>query len=390
MAPPFRADHVGSLIRPQALLAARAGKWGKKDEQVTEETQKAIAWVVEEQTKRGIRHITSGEYERDIFFGGFFSNLPGFRMEVKDASQWRSGLPTMRQSVKEEFSTYPVPIATTKVTYDRSVYLDDWLQLRSMLPEQRWHEAKMTLPSPCTHHLQLNDGEAYHKGVYDSEQTFLADVSAALRNEILILYDHGLRMVQIDDPNLTFFCDEEWIKIQQAEGHDLERLFDMYIQAHNDVLVDLPKDLTVGVHLCRGNFPQGVHVATGSYSRIASKLLRNLNYHQFYLEFDSPRAGDFQPLESLPVNKAVVLGIVTTKFAELEDESQLKDRVYQAADAIAKGQNRSREDVLRDNLAVSPQCGFASVAHGSGVGFTIDTMWKKLELVKKIADNIWS
>lgn len=396
MAPPFRADHVGSFIRPTALLSARSEKSANttggvstKDEILVAETQKAISWIVSEQTSRGITPITSGEYERDIFYGGFFTALPSFEMISKEASRYRTGLPTMRQLLRMGMKGRTLPVATRKVTHEKSVYLDDWLQLRDLLPRERWHEAKMTLPSPCMHHLQLKDGEAYASGVYSSEEEFLTDVSTAVRKEILALYEAGLRFVQIDDPNLTFFCDEEFVAAQTQEGHDLEKLFDMYIEAHNAVLTDLPADLTVGIHLCRGNFPQGVHLSSGSYARIAEKLLRNLRYKLFYLEFDSPRAGDFTPLEALPEDKAVVLGIVTTKSAELEDLQTLKERVSKAAETIAKGQGRTKDEVLRDNLAVSPQCGFASVAHGSGVGFTMEIMWQKLELVKQLASEVW-
>lgn len=197
------------------------------------------------------------------------------------------------------------------------------------------------------------------------------------------------RLVQIDDPNLTFFCDPEWIDIQTKEGVDLEALLDLNIKSHNDVLTDLPQDLKVGIHLCRGNFPNGIFLGTGAYDRIAAKLFRDLNYKLIYLEYDSDRAGDFTPLQHLPVDKAVVLGVVTTKNAKLEKLEDLKARVYNAADIIAKGQGRSRDEALRDNLAVSPQCGFASAADGSGIGMSEEIQWQKLELLKRLAEEIW-
>lgn len=197
------------------------------------------------------------------------------------------------------------------------------------------------------------------------------------------------RLVQIDDPNLSFFCDEGFISAQEAEGTDTEALLDSYVKSHNDVLSNLPSDLVIGIHLCRGNFPHGVHLGSGAYDRLAKKLFRDFDYKLFYLEYDSERAGSFTPLQHLPRDKAVVLGIVTTKFAEIEDPPTLKSRVYEAADIIAKAQGRAKEEVLQDNLAVSPQCGFASASDGAGLGMTIERQWQKMELLKALAKDIW-
>ena len=204
-----------------------------------------------------------------------------------------------------------------------------------------------------------------------------------------ILANRFSRFVQIDDPNLTYFCDAEWIDIQAKEGNDLNALLDLCLKCHNDVLANLPSDLRVGVHLCRGNFAGGMYVATGAYDRIAAKMFQDLDYRLYYMEYDSDRAGDFSALQYLPVDKAAVLGVVTTKYAESEDIDLLKARVMNAAEMIARGQGRSQEDALRDNLAVSPQCGFASAADGSGVDMTEEIQWQKLELLKRLAEDVW-
>lgn len=197
------------------------------------------------------------------------------------------------------------------------------------------------------------------------------------------------RLIQIDDPNLTYFCDEGFLSAQMTLGTDTEALLNLYVKSHNDLLKDLPRDLVVGVHLCRGNFPRGVHLASGAYDRLAEKLFQNFEYKLFYLEYDSERAGTFTPLRYLPAEKSVVLGIITTKHAEMEDLHALKERVYDAADIIAQAQGRSREEVLRENIAVSPQCGFASVSDGTGLGMSIERQWEKLELLKELAADIW-
>lgn len=265
----------------------------------------------------------------------------------------------------------------------------DWKFLKGCVPEDRVREMKMTLPAPMTFHLQWRDGKAYAEGVYGSDAELLNDLAVATRSEIMALYGEGLRVTQIDDPNMSFFCDPEFVEALKKAGTDPEALLDSYVKVHNDVLAGLPDDLHIGVHLCRGNYPQAEFVASGGYERIAAKLLKELNYKHYYLEFDSDRAGDFQPLRVLPKEKSVILGVVTTKYAELEDLDILKVKVFQAADIIAQGQGRTREEILRDNLAVSPQCGFASVNFGKGKGFEEETQWRKLELVKRLAEEIW-
>ena len=227
----------------------------------------------------------------------------------------------------------------------------------------------------------------FDPNVYSSDVEMLKDLAMAVRQEIMALYDAGVRFVQIDDPNMTFFCDPGFIKHQEAEGVYLDAMLDLHIKSHNDVLADLPADLRIGIHLCRGNFPNGIFLGTGAYNKIASKVFRDLDYKLYYLVYDSDRAGDFTPLEYLPKDKAVVLGIVTTKDAKMENMDDLKARVMQAADIIAKGQGVSREEALANNIAISPQCGFASHEDGNLLGY--DDMVKKLKLVRSIADDVW-
>ncbi|KIW94419.1 uncharacterized protein Z519_04395 [Cladophialophora bantiana CBS 173.52] len=418
MAPPFRADQVGSLLRPKSLIEARKNsnlqgarlRNGPVAEQGDDgvvaaspssngadlmevlriEQANAIKDVVAEQLTRHILPITTGEYERGIFYGNFFESLSGFTVRYTPMSDFKVDFPTNRPLIKWGLPGRDAGFPTAKkVTLEKSAYLDDWLYFRSLLPEERWRDAKMTVPPPGWWHIQLK--EPFDPDLFENDEALLQDLSAAVRKEILTLYEHGLRMVQVDDPNLSFFCDEEWIQACQKEGVDLERLLELYIKSHNDAIRDLPADLHVGIHICRGNFPNGVGLASGSYERIARKLFNETEYRLFYLEFDSPRAGDFTPLKYLPQDKAVVLGVVTTKSAEMEDLDELKKRVYQAADVVAEGQGngRTREDALQDNLAVSPQCGFASDHSEGGVGMTQERMWEKLELVKKLAGEIW-
>lgn len=415
--PPFRADQVGSLLRPDTLIEARknlhlgqgrlrAGPQGESEQHaesdvakedvssanglqlVKTEQNRAIKEVVQEQLNRKILPIVTGEYERTIFYDKFFEALTGFELRYTPLEEFKLDFPTNRPLLKwgvpGRDAGYPTG---KKVSLDKSAYLDDWLFLKSLLPESQWKNAKMTIPPPGWWHIQLKN--PYSKELYATDEELLADLSAAVRKEILTLYDHGLRVIQVDDPNLSFFCDEAWIQTCKSEGVDLERLLELYVKSHNDAVKDLPSDLHIGLHVCRGNFPNGVGLASGSYERIARKLFDETSYKVYYLEFDGPRAGDFTPLKHLPVDKAVVLGVVTTKFSDMENLDDLKAKVCQAADAIAEGQGRTREDALRDNLAVSTQCGFASDHSEGGVGMTRDRMWEKLQLVQALSEAIW-
>jgi methionine synthase II (cobalamin-independent) len=427
MAPPFRMDQVGSLLRPKALIEARkntefvtelhrlgpqdssdnaAPAKGLSDKQSTlpssnssedalanlkKEQDAAIRDVVAEQLQRHILPITTGEYERAIFFGNFFESLSGFELRYTPLEAFKKGFPTNRPLIEWGVPGRAAgfPTASKVSPGPKSAYLDDWLFLRSLLPKEKWSDAKITLPPPGWWHIQLR--EPFDRKLYSTDEALLADLAAALRHEIMTLYDAGLRHVQIDDPNLSFFCDEVWIATCKEEGVDLDRLLQLYIDSHTAAVADLPAELRIGVHICRGNFPNGVGLASGSYARIARRLFTETPYQTFYLEFDSPRAGDFSPLAHLPQDKAVVLGVVTTKSAEMEDLNALKERVYQAADIVAKGQGggRTREDALRDNLAVSPQCGFASDHSEGGTGMDRQRMFDKLDLVRRLALEIW-
>jgi methionine synthase II (cobalamin-independent) len=172
----------------------------------------------------------------------------------------------------------------------------------------------------------------------------------------------------------------------KEDGEDSEALLDAYIKLYNDCLSSHPADMHVGVHLCRGNFVGGRHFSEGGYDRIAVKLFQNLNVDTYYLEYDTPRAGGFEPLKFLPKHKNVILGLITTKFPKMEDIDEMKKKVYQAADLVAEGAGETREQALQ-RMGVSPQCGFASHSDGNNVGH--DEMIAKLKLVRKLADEIW-
>ncbi|KAL5373954.1 hypothetical protein PMIN06_008458 [Paraphaeosphaeria minitans] len=388
--PPFRAEHLGSLKRPQSLLDARY-KEGKSDEELRPLEDKAIADIVKTQRDLGFHAISDGEYRRHMFWGTFWPALDGmeeiqnppldtFRLYVPDIAAF------METGHKPGESVY----CTGKIRHTgESTYVAQVEYLKSVLPEDKWGGMKLTLAAPNWYHLRYVDGKAYPKHVYENYNAYFADVAKAYQVELNILYQAGLRNVQFDDPNLAYFCSEKMLKGWQEDASNTvtaDQLLDRYIALYNASVIKIPADMHVGVHLCRGNFVNSRHFSEGGYDRIATKLFTQLNMHTYYLEYDTPRAGGFEPLAHLPKSKNVVLGVITSKFPELEDKEEMKRRIWQAADVVAEGRGESREDALK-GMGMSPQCGFASHAEGNLIG--IERMMKKLALVREIADEVW-
>ena len=282
-----------------------------------------------------------------------------------------------------------VTVATGKLSHTGvSTFLPELEYLKSILPEDQWSSIKLTITSPSWYHFRYGPNKAYLPGVYSSDDEYFADLAKAYQVELKILYDAGLRNAQVDDPNLAYFCSEAmlegWAKDKENFLTADEQL-DAYIKFYNACL-KVPEDFHMGIHLCRGNYMGSKHFSEGAYDRIATKLFNDLNVSTYYLEYDTERAGGFEPLKHLPKNKNVVLGVVTSKFPELENKKDMVERVYKAAEFVAQGSGQTREQAL-NQLSVSPQCGFAS--HAEGNSLQHEDMKKKLQLVRSIADEIW-
>lgn len=357
-------------------------------------TQAAIAAVVQKQIDLGVRPITSGEYERTIFYSNFFENLEGIeqRSGLRLPEDVRRGLPTWDALLRIGRTTRDACVATGPIRHVRSPNLEAWEMLKAATPPEHWGDCKISMPSIAWEHLQMPPGGAYEASSgYTSDREYFTDLAAAYRRELQVLWDAGLRSVQIDDPNLTFFVDEGFRGHLRADGIDPDELLDLYVWAHNEALRDRPAGMHVGVHLCRGNLPgpKGAGFVRGGYEGIAERVLARLDHDTLYLEFDDAEAsGSFESLRFVPQGKNVVLGLVTTKRPDMEDLDVLVGRVHEAAEAIARGQKRTSEEVLADTLAVSPQCGFSSSVYTRGVG-TEENMWKKLILVRDVARKVW-
>ncbi|EME47894.1 hypothetical protein DOTSEDRAFT_69728 [Dothistroma septosporum NZE10] len=387
---PFHADHIGSLIRPAAVSEAqdKADAGQISQEELREVQKKQIADIVKKQQDHNVRALCSGEFDRKYYFSGFFEKLDGFK-EVSPVPWDLARLSAAPiAALKKAGKQYPMAaICDGKIKYSKSPYLDNWKLLRDQLPKEQWGQAKFTMPPPCYFHLRLAPGKCYPKDVYATDAEFFDDLAAAYRQEFKTLYNEGLRNIQIDDPTLAYFCSDDMLKGLREDGEDTDKLFDLYLKAHNDCIADRPDDLHVGLHICRGNFSKSMHFSEGSYEKIAERFFKTLNYDTFYLEYDNPRSGGFEPLRFLPKHKNVVLGVVTTKDPQLEDQELIKSRVQEAAQIIAKGQGRSVEEAM-ENIGISPQCGFASVAVGAD-GMTEEKMFAKLKLVQDVAQGLW-
>ncbi|KPM39604.1 hypothetical protein AK830_g6964 [Neonectria ditissima] len=387
---PFHADHIGSLIRPEALSRtqeqADAGQVSPDELLAAQKT--AIADIVKKQLDHGVRALSSGEFDRKYYFSGFFEKLDGFR-EVSPVP-WdlaRLSAPPIA-ALKKAGKQYPMAaVCEAKIRYSKSPYLDNWKLLRDCLPREQWADCKFTMPPPCYFHLRLASGKCYSAEAYANDDDFFADLAKAYQQELKTLYDEGVRNIQIDDPTLAYFCSDDMLEALKSEGVDPDKLFETYLKAHNDCIAGRPEGLHVGLHICRGNFSKSMHFSEGSYEKIAEKFFTTLNYDTFFLEYDNTRSGGFEPLRFLPVHKNVVLGVVTTKNPELEDAEVIKSRVLEAAKIIADGQGRTTEEAL-EQVGISPQCGFASVAVGAD-GMTEEKMFAKLKLVDDVARALW-
>lgn len=254
---PFHADQIGSLLRPAALSEAQdkadAGTLSVEELRATQ--KEAIADIVAKQQKHGVRALSSGEFDRKYYFSGFFEKLGGFR-EVSPVP-WdlaRLSAPPIAALKKAGKQYMMAAVCDSKMTYEGSPYLDNWKLLRDSVPREQWAECKFTMPPPCYFHLRLAPGKCYSSEAYANDEEFFADLAKMYQKEFKTLYDEGLRNIQIDDPTLAYFCSDEMVEALKKDGEDPDKLFETYLKAHNDCIANRPKDLHVGLHVCRGRY----------------------------------------------------------------------------------------------------------------------------------------
>jgi 5-methyltetrahydropteroyltriglutamate--homocysteine methyltransferase len=363
--PPFRADHVGSFLRPAALLDARErfhnGAIDAAALRAVEDA--AIADVVRLQEDIGLQGITDGEFRRTYFHIDFLEQLEGVEA--------RGGLTAHFHSAKGDVDfAPPVLHVTRKVRHVRPIQVADFNFLRAATTRT----PKVTLPSPTMLHFRGGRG-AISGEAYPDLEAFFADVAAAYRAELGALGAAGCTYVQLDDTNLAYLCDPKLREGARARGDDPDELPRRYARLINAAIADRPSGMTICTHLCRGNF-KSAWVAEGGYEPVAEVLFNELAVDGYFLEYDDARSGDFAPLRFLPPGKIVVLGLVTTKVGAVETKDALKRRIDAAAQVVPLEQ-----------LCLSPQCGFASTVHGNDIAR--EAQAAKLRLIVATAQEVW-
>ncbi|KAJ5351744.1 hypothetical protein N7541_002549 [Penicillium brevicompactum] len=397
-APPFRAEQMGSLLRPDDLLVIREkiAETGISEAEagLPAVEQESVRQVVKMQQDLGFKAVTSGEFNRTRFWGLMWDEFDGtIRLQDAEASMFRLYHPDVVSLIEKDRKVMPGDsvIAGQKLSHSKATpsNLHELKLVQASLPQSEWSNIKLTMITPAWFHMRYKQGRAYTAEAYANDEEYFADVAKVYRAELASLYEAGLRNVQFDDPGMAYFCSEAfrkgWAEDESNTG-SVDDLLDAYIKLYNDSLAGLPEDMHTGIHLCRGNFIGGRHFSEGSYDIIAKKLFEDLKVNTFYLEYDTERAGGFEPLRFLPKDKNVVVGVISTKLRELEDKEAVKERIFKAADFVAEGSGETREEALK-RVCVSPQCGFST--HESGYPLLVEHQKNKLSLVREIADEVW-
>ena len=369
-APPkpfFRADHVGSLLRPPEVLAAREafGRGALDAAGLRAVEDRAIRAAVAGQERVGLEVITDGEFRRENWYADFIGRLEG--VEIRAAEQ----NPAFAHDPDTAVQYVPKSVVTVApLRRPEPILVRDF----AFLAAATKRTAKITLPSPSRLHFH-GGRSVVSSTVYPGIEAFFADVVRAYRAEIADLEAAGCRYVQIDDPLFSYFISERLRAEIVANGERPEQRLERYVQLINDCIAERRPETAIGIHVCRGN-ARSAWIAEGGYERIAEQLFGSLNNDHFLLEYDDDRSGDFAPLRFMPAGKRVVLGLVTSKRGALEDRSTLVRRVAEAS-----------RYVPIEQLAISPQCGFASIVEGNII--TPEDQWAKLQLVVETAREIW-
>ncbi|MGB6351539.1 MAG: 5-methyltetrahydropteroyltriglutamate--homocysteine S-methyltransferase [Pseudolabrys sp.] len=361
--PPFRADHVGSLLRTAPLKEARAKH--EKGE-ISAEALKAIedreiSAIIKKQEGMGLQVVTDGELRRAFWNYDFLGALPGVEAylgERKIKFQGVNPKPMMLRVTGKlgSFSKHPM------------------LEHFKFVKAHTRATPKMTIPSPSSVHFRYGR-EAVPESIYPDMADFYRDLGQTYRKAVRAFADVGCRYLQLDEVNFTYLCDPKLRAQVSSRGDDPEKLPEIYAGMINAAISDIPSDMTITMHLCRGNF-QSTFVASGGYEPVAEILFNTINVHGYFMEYDSDRAGGFEPLRFVPKGKTVVLGLVTSKSGSLESKDDIKRRIDLAA-----------KFVPLDQLCLSPQCGFASTEEGNILAE--NEQWAKLRMIVELAQEVW-
>ncbi|HXX25761.1 MAG TPA: 5-methyltetrahydropteroyltriglutamate--homocysteine S-methyltransferase [Pseudolabrys sp.] len=362
-APPFRADHVGSLLRTAPLKEARAQReHGEIDAATLKAIEdREIQKVIKRQEAIGLMAVTDGEFRRAFWNYDFLGALPGVEAylgERKIKFEGKNPKPMMLRVIGKlgSFTTHPM--------LDHFKFVKDHTRV---VP-------KMTIPSPSSLHFRYGR-DAIPGAIYPEMDPFYADLGETYGKAVRAFADAGCRYLQLDEVNLAYLCDPKLRAQVTDRGEDPQALPTIYARLINAAISGIPSDMTITMHLCRGNF-QSTFVASGGYEPVAEILFNSINVLGYFMEYDSDRAGGFEPLRFVPKGKIVVLGLVTSKSGRLEPKDEIKRRIDQATKFI---------DI--DQLCLSPQCGFASTEEGNILAE--DEQWAKLKMIAEVAEEVW-
>jgi 5-methyltetrahydropteroyltriglutamate--homocysteine methyltransferase len=362
--PPFRADHVGSLLRPQELIDARHKlRNGEIGENALREIEdRAIREVVKFQEDIGLQAVTDGEFRRGAFFSHFVKSVAGMTVKITPF--------TFSNDAGDSVQAYG-PYAAGKLKRSKGITTNEFKFVRTLTDRT----AKVTMPAPPYVNF-LGGRERVDETAYPDIAEYFADLAAVYREELADLHALGCTFVQLDEVPLAMMEDPHVNDQIRSLGEDPDRLIEVYIGAIASAVRSKPQDMVIGMHLCRGNY-RGRWLASGGYERVAERLFNIPGIDVFFLEYDSPRAGDFSPLRLLPHGKWAVLGLISSKTAALEDRNAILKRIDEAA-----------KSAPLDQLGISPQCGFATNLTGSPL--TPADEKAKLQLVVDIAREVWN
>ena len=370
--PPFRADHVGSLLRPERLKTARDRLEGDHHTRVSDSRRfdelrriedEAIVEAIALQESVGLRTVTDGEFRRRSWWQDFVLELDGTYIDFAEFAI---------EFTDPKGNRLPAPVAHVdgKIRRNRPINRDPFL----FVNDRTEGVVKVTMPSPPIVHF-FGGRLAVDEAAYPDLDEFWSDLARAYREEIADLAEAGCTYVQLDECILALMCDPKFRRQLEARGDDPDSLLKTYVRVIGDALSDRPDGVFVSMHLCRGN-NRGHWLGEGGYDYVSDLLFNEIDVGAYFMEYDSPRAGDFGPLARLPAGKTVVLGLVTTKSPEVEDADAIKRRIDEAARLAPLEQ-----------LALSPQCGFAS--HFMGNPLSADDQRRKLDLVVRVAQDVW-
>jgi 5-methyltetrahydropteroyltriglutamate--homocysteine methyltransferase len=361
--PPYRADHVGSILRSAPVKEARAkrAKGEITPAQLKEVEDREIEKIIKKQEEIGLQLATDGEYRRSFWHFDFFSMLDGAELYDLDHGIQFAGVETKAQSVR----------INSKIGFTNHPMLEHFKFLKAHTKVT----PKMTIPSPTVFHFRLEPG-AVSKAAYESRDAIFDDLAIAYQDAIKGFYAAGCRYLQFDDTAWAYLCSETELKKARDRGLDVDHLQETYTKCINKALEAKPADMTITTHVCRGNF-RSTFISSGGYEPVAKNLFEGCNYDGYFLEFDTERAGGFEPLRFVPKgNKLVVLGLISSKVGALEHKDDVKRRIDEATKFVAL-----------DQLCVSPQCGFASTEEGNVLAD--EQQWAKLRMCVELGQEVW-